>query len=196
MSNKLTALKVAAAEVWEAAKKFIKVLFCKYRPVPKHDYPVKMLHISIDGGVAAFFRFHDQGWQTSSSVKYFPAHAKDAKEILEYVLGGLQWLPFDNALLAEAAACDINHHSDYQNFVKQLIDSIPDELPDHKGYGGTFIHTIPASKYPADLPLPQVTVSVHYGTYLFYQPVLTQHFDDEQLAIIFPNVSLEKEVNE
>ena len=155
-----------------------------------------MLHISIDGGVAAFFRFHDQGWQTSSSVKYFPANAKDAKEILEYVLGGLQWLPFDNALLAEAAACDINHHSDYQNFVKQLIDSIPDELPDHKGYGGTFIHTIPASKYPADLPLPQVTVSVHYGTYLFYQPVLTQHFDDEQLAIIFPNVSLEKEVNE
>ena len=82
MSNKLTALKVAAAEVWEAAKKFIKVLFCKYRPVPKHDYPVKMLHISIDGGVAAFFRFHDQGWQTSSSVKYFPANAKDAKEIL------------------------------------------------------------------------------------------------------------------
>ena len=196
MSNKLTALKVAAGELWEAAKKIIKVLFCKYRPVPEHDYPVKMLHISIDGGVAAFFRFHDQGWQTSSSVKYFPANAKDAKEILEYVLGGLQWLPFDNALLAEAAACDINHHSDFQNFVKQLIDSIPDELPDHKGYGGTFIHTIPASKYSADLPLPQVTVSVHYGTYLFYQPVLTQHFDDEQLAIIFPNVSLEKEVNE
>ena len=193
MSNKSVAINAAIADLWDEFKKLFKLIFTTYKEPPKHDYPVKLLTIEIDGGAVAFFRFQDQGWQANSKVNYFPANPEDAKTILKDVLGELQWLPFNNEMASEAAACEVSHHSEYQEFVKQILEHIPNELTDDKAYGGTFVHHACASGYPAELPAPCVQVTVVYGTNLFYTPVHTKHYSDAELTKIFPNVSLEQD---
>lgn len=192
MSNKSVAINAAIADLWNEFKKLFKLVFTTYKEPPKHDYQVKLLTVEIDGGAVAFFRFQDQGWQANSKVSYFPANTEDAKTILKDVLGELQWLPFNNEMASEAAACEVSHHSEYQLFVKQILEHIPNELADDKVYAATFVHNVCASGYPTELPKPCVLVKIFYGTYLFYTPVHTEHYSDTELAKIFPNVSLEQ----
>ena len=96
-------------------------------------------------------------------------------------------------MAAEAAAWAVRHHSEYQEFVKQILEHIPNELSDDKAYAATFVHNVCASGYPTELPKPCVLVKIYYGTYLFYTPVHTEHYSDTELAKIFPNVSLEQD---